>query len=139
MFTGIVEELGTVVARDGERLIVRRCGHVRGRDHRRFARDRRRCLTVVDLGAEQLSFDLSGETLARTNLGSRGPGDAVNLERPATLASRIEGHLVQGHVDGVAEVTGVRPEGRTASDSRCDSLGSCSATSWRRGRSRSTA
>ena len=111
MFTGIVEELGTVVARDGERLIVR--GAVTSADATigdSLAIDGV-CLTVVDLGAEQLSFDLSEETLARTNLGSRGPGDAVILERPATLASRIGGHLVQGHVDGVAEVTGVRPEG----------------------------
>jgi len=111
MFTGIVEELGTVVARDGERLIVR--GAVTSGDATigdSLAIDGV-CLTVVDLGTEQLSFDLSEETLARTNLGSLGPGDAVNLERPATLASRIGGHLVQGHVDGVAEVTGVRPEG----------------------------
>lgn len=111
MFTGIVEELGTVVARDGERLVVR--GAVTSADATigdSLAIDGV-CLTVVDLGAEQLSFDLSEETLARTNLGSRGPGDAVNLERSATLASRIGGHLVQGHVDGVAEVTGVRPEG----------------------------
>jgi riboflavin synthase len=69
------------------------------------------CLTVVELRGERLAFDLSDETLARTNLGSLRPGDPVNVERPATLASRLGGHLVQGHVDGVAEVIAVRPEG----------------------------
>lgn len=111
MFTGIVEELGTVVSRDGERLVVR--GSVTSSDAAigdSLAIDGV-CLTVVELQGEQLSFDLSEETLARTNLGSLGPGDAVNLERPATLDSRLGGHLVQGHVDGVAEVTAVRPEG----------------------------
>jgi riboflavin synthase len=111
MFTGIVEELGTVVARDGERLVVR--GSVTAADVTigdSIAIDGV-CLTVVELQGEQLSFDLSDETLVRTNLGSLGPGDAVNLERPVTLASRLGGHLVQGHVDGVGEVTAVRREG----------------------------
>ncbi|MCD6021916.1 MAG: riboflavin synthase subunit alpha [Actinomycetia bacterium] len=111
MFTGIVEELGTVVARDGERLVVR--GPVTAADAATgdsIAIDGV-CLTVVERREEHLFFDLSEETLSRTNLGSLGPEDAVNLERPATLASRLGGHLVQGHVDGVAEVTAVRPEG----------------------------
>jgi riboflavin synthase len=111
MFTGIVEELGTVVTRDGERLVVR--GSVTAADASigdSMAIDGV-CLTVVELRGEQLAFDLSEETLARTNLGPLGPGDPVNLERPATLASRLGGHLVQGHVDGVAEVIAVRPEG----------------------------
>jgi riboflavin synthase len=111
MFTGIVEELGTVVARNGERLVVH--GSIATTDA--VIGDSIAihgvCLTVVDLGGERLSFDLSAETLARTNLGSLGPGDEVNLERPATLAGRLGGHLVQGHVDGVAEVIAVRPEG----------------------------
>jgi riboflavin synthase len=111
MFTGIVEELGTVVARDGERLVVH--GSITTADA--VIGDSIAihgvCLTVVDLQGEQLSFDLSEETLARTNLGSLGPGDEVNLERSATLAARLGGHLVQGHVDGLAEVIAVRPEG----------------------------
>lgn len=111
MFTGIVEELGTVVARNGERLVVH--GSIATTDA--VIGDSIAihgvCLTVVDLRGERLSFDLSPETLARTNLGSLGPGDEVNLERPATLAGRLGGHLVQGHVDGVAEVIAVRPEG----------------------------
>jgi riboflavin synthase len=111
MFTGIVEELGTVISRHRGRLVVR--GSVTVSDAAigdSIAIDGV-CLTVVELHGEQLSFDLSEETLARTNLGSLDPGDLVNLERPATLDSRLGGHLVQGHVDGVAEVTAVRREG----------------------------
>lgn len=111
MFTGIVEELGTVVARHGERLVVR--GSVTAADTAigDSISIHGVCLTVVEFRGEHLSFDLSDETLARTNLGSLRPGDPVNLERPATLVSRLGGHLVQGHVDGVAEVIAVRPEG----------------------------
>ena len=111
MFTGIVEELGTLVAGSAGRLIVRSplaasdavvgdsiaVGGV--------------CLTVVGRDGDELVFDLSAETLGRTTLGDLRPGSVVNVERPATLASRLGGHLVQGHVDGVAEVTSVRPEG----------------------------
>jgi riboflavin synthase len=61
-----------------------------------------------------LAFDLSSETLSRTSLGGLSPGAPVNLERPLTLLSRLGGHLVQGHVDGVGEVVEVRevPPGR---------------------------
>jgi riboflavin synthase len=113
MFTGIVEELGIVLARHAERLVVR--GPVAASDAAvgdSVAIDGV-CLTVVELEGDRLSFDLSEETLARTNLGGLGPGDPANLERPATLASRLGGHLVQGHVDGVAEVIAVRPEGES--------------------------
>jgi len=111
MFTGIVEDLGQVVARRGGRLVVRSpiaasdaavgdsisiCGV---------------CLTVVGTNGDELSFDISEETFERTSLGALRPDGLVNVERPATLASRLGGHLVQGHVDGVAEVEAVRPEG----------------------------
>ncbi|MGZ5213177.1 MAG: riboflavin synthase [Actinomycetota bacterium] len=65
------------------------------------------CLTVVARGPDDLSFDLSKETVARSTLGRLGPGDPVNLERPLTLSARLGGHLVQGHVDGVGEVAGM--------------------------------
>ena len=57
-----------------------------------------------------LSFDLSDETLSRTSLRRLDVGDPVNLERPVTLAARLGGHLVQGHVDGVGEILEVTPE-----------------------------
>jgi len=65
------------------------------------------CLTVVERTDASLRFDLSEQTLERTCLQDLGPGDPVNLERPVTLVARLGGHLVQGHVDGVGEVTGV--------------------------------
>ena len=68
------------------------------------------CLTVVDLDGDRASFDVSRETFDRTSLGFLAPEDAVNVERPATLVSRLGGHLVQGHVDGVARTTAVEPD-----------------------------
>jgi riboflavin synthase len=62
-----------------------------------------------------LAFDLSPETRSRTGLGSLGPGDPVNLERPVTLVTRLGGHLVQGHVDAVGEIESIldSPPGKT--------------------------
>jgi riboflavin synthase len=107
MFTGIVEDLGTVLSFDGGRLVVRAGGEpaigesvlVNGA-----------CLTVVGADDGTLAFDVSPETLTRTALGRLAPGARVNLERPLTLLARLGGHLVQGHVDGVGEVVAVRPE-----------------------------
>ncbi|MFN8232796.1 MAG: riboflavin synthase [Actinomycetota bacterium] len=69
------------------------------------------CLTVVAADADALAFDLSDETLARSCLGRLEPGDPVNLERPVTLSTRLGGHLVQGHVDGVGEVSTLEGDG----------------------------
>jgi riboflavin synthase len=68
------------------------------------------CLTAVEVADGVVSFDLSEETRSRTTLSRLSTGDPVNLERPATLVTRLGGHLVQGHVDGVAEVATVRSE-----------------------------
>jgi riboflavin synthase len=109
MFTGIVEERGEIGALDGGRLVVR-CGLADRASIGDSISVNGVCLTVVDRGPATLAFDLSSETLARTTFGSRSVGDPVNLERPATLSSRLGGHLVQGHVDDVARVTAVRPD-----------------------------
>lgn len=111
MFTGIVEELGTVLDRREERLVVRcplAASDAAVGDSIAIGGV---CLTVVGLDGDELSFDISEETFERTGLGSLTRGASVNVERPATLASRLGGHLVQGHVDGVAEVTAVRSDG----------------------------
>jgi riboflavin synthase len=108
MFTGIVEERGAVARLDGARLTVRSDVATRDASIGDSIAVNGACLTVVDLGAGAVGFDLSSETFARTTLGALVPGDLVNLERPATLASRLGGHLVQGHVDGIAEVLGLR-------------------------------
>jgi len=108
VFTGIVEELGTVRA-GGPRLVV--AAATVGEDSSPGASVAVNgvCLTVVDrsLNAGEtwlLTFDVSEETLRRSSLGSLQPGGGVNLERPVTLLTRLGGHLVQGHVDGVGTV-----------------------------------
>jgi riboflavin synthase len=110
MFTGIVEELGTVREVSGGRLRVG-CRAVLG-DSETGASVAVNgvCLTVVTRDPDGLAFDLSEETVARTSLQRLSSGAAVNLERPVTLASRLGGHMVQGHVDGVGEIVEVRPE-----------------------------
>ena len=104
MFTGIVEELGEVVGQQPGQLSVR---------GPRVTADARPgdsiavngvCLTVVSLAGGEFTVDVLPETLARTALAGLAPGDAVNLERAATAATRLGGHLVQGHVDGVGTV-----------------------------------
>jgi riboflavin synthase len=69
------------------------------------------CLTAVGLGSGQASFDVVSETLDRSNLGLLAPGAPVNLELPMAANGRFDGHIVQGHVDGVGEVVGIEPEG----------------------------
>lgn len=69
------------------------------------------CLTVVDRGPGWFAADVSAETLSKTTLGDWRPGTPVNLERALKLGDELGGHLVSGHVDGVAEVASRRPEG----------------------------
>jgi riboflavin synthase len=117
MFTGIVEELGTVEALedqgDAVRLTVR--GPLVTSDAARgdSISVNGCCLTVVtdtaadaatDGRSELFTADVMHETLAKTSLGGLEPGARVNLERAVTPATRLGGHLVQGHVDGVARV-----------------------------------
>jgi riboflavin synthase len=69
------------------------------------------CLTVVEFAATHFTADLSGETLRRTNFGEKKAGHLVNLERPLAAGSRLGGHFMQGHVDGIGRVTRLIPEG----------------------------
>jgi riboflavin synthase len=62
------------------------------------------CLTVVERNGDTLHFQAGPETLQRTNLGELNPGDAVNLERPLAVSDRLDGHFVQGHVDGMGRI-----------------------------------
>jgi riboflavin synthase len=107
MFTGIIEELGTVEALEprpaGARLRIA-C--------RTVMEDMRTgssvsvngvCLTAIDLRPDGFSADLAPETLKRSNLGALRAGARVNLERPLSPSSRFDGHIVQGHVDGTGE------------------------------------
>lgn len=103
MFTGIIEELGTV-AQAGSRLRVN-CRHVlSGAREGSSIAVNGVCLTAVRIEDGSFGADLSPETLARTSLEDLAPGSLVNLERPLALHDRLGGHMVQGHVDGTGEV-----------------------------------
>jgi riboflavin synthase len=119
MFTGIVEELGRVRSledRAGAARLVVDCATVnRDSSVGDSVAVNGVCLTAVEVAGEALSFDLARETLDRSTLGGLRAGDPVNLERPLTLATRLGGHLVQGHVDGVAAVRSVDRNGAEAS------------------------
>jgi riboflavin synthase len=107
MFTGIVEERGVVRELAPTRLVVG-CRTVnRDSDVGASVAVNGCCLTVVERTEDDLAFDLSEETLRCTSLARLAESDPVNLERPLTLSSRLGGHLVQGHVDGVGEVVGL--------------------------------
>ena len=109
MFTGIVEELGRIVAVEPAEQSARVTVHgpVVTSDAVRGASIAVNgiCLTVVELGGATFTADVMAETLNRTTLGSLAPGDVVNLERPVPPDGRLGGHVVQGHVDGVGTVT----------------------------------
>ncbi len=113
MFTGIVEELGSVRAitdlGDAARLdIVGRVVTSDAEPGDSIAVNGV-CLTVVGLGEGRFTADVMKETLTRSALGELAAGSRVNLERAARLDSRLGGHIVQGHVDGVATVRAVEP------------------------------
>jgi riboflavin synthase len=110
MFTGIVEERGDVREVGGHRLVVG-CSVVPvDSGIGASVAVNGVCLTVVGNDGVSLAFDLSEETLARTSLRRLASGDPVNLERPVSLAARLGGHMVQGHVDGVGEIASVEPD-----------------------------
>ena len=104
MFTGIIEELGTIEAFDLRRLVVS-CATVLedSREGSSIAVNGV-CLTAVDLTRDSFTADVAPETLARTNLRDLRIGSRVNLERPVTPVTRLSGHIVLGHIDGTAEV-----------------------------------
>ena len=106
MFTGIVEELGTVASRDGSRLRINCSTVIEGASIGDSTAVNGCCLTIVafDASVGWWEADVSDETFNRTNLGALSAGDPVNLERPVRLEDRLGGHLVQGHVDAVGEV-----------------------------------
>jgi riboflavin synthase len=118
MFTGIVEELGTVVSREGSRLRIAAKTVLDDVELGASIAVNGTCLTVVgwDDADGWWEADVVDESYARTTLGALEPGHPVNLERPVRLSDRLGGHLVQGHVDGVGEIVMSAPDLRV----RCD-------------------
>jgi riboflavin synthase len=103
MFTGIVEELGTVAAA-GTRLEVHCSTVLSDLSIGASIAVNGVCLTAVAVTNDGFAADLAPETLSRSNLGDLIIGSCVNLERPVTPATRLSGHIVQGHVDATGEV-----------------------------------
>jgi len=107
MFTGIVEELGTVEVLQpqpaGARLKVRASTVMADMAAGASIAVNGVCLTAVDPRPDSFSADMAPETLRRSNLGALRPGSRVNLERPLSPTGRLSGHIVQGHVDGTGE------------------------------------
>lgn len=117
MFTGIVERIGLVVAREGDhegnRLTVDIGSMAVGLNVGDSIAINGVCLTAVEVGAESTTVDVIAETLRRSNLESLEVGDRVNLERPLAASGRFDGHIVQGHVDSFARVAALRPDGES--------------------------
>ncbi|MGE5379458.1 MAG: riboflavin synthase [Methylocystaceae bacterium] len=115
MFTGIIEELGTVKAivqasQSGKITIA--CQQVlEGTRLGDSIAVNGVCLTAVRLGKNDFDADVMPETLKKSSLGTLQPGSRVNLERALTLSSRLGGHLVQGHIDGVGSILEIKKEG----------------------------
>jgi riboflavin synthase len=110
MFTGIVEELGSVERFTAGRLRVRATTVLADAHAGDSIAVDGCCLTLVDQGDGWWEADVSDETLKCTTVGDRQPGDPVNLERPVRVDDRLGGHIVQGHVDGVGEIVAPVPD-----------------------------
>ncbi|MEM7598370.1 MAG: riboflavin synthase [Pseudomonadota bacterium] len=114
MFTGIVTDVGRI-------LEAEQRGDLRARIETRYDMSRVDmgasiacdgvCLTVVGKGDGWFDVDISAETVSKTNLTSWAPGKRVNLERSLRVGDELGGHIVSGHVDGVAEVISLKDEG----------------------------
>ena len=117
MFTGIIEELGTVVSveqQGGVYALTISGGPVMKDVESSFSMAVNGvCLTVVRASETGCVFEVIPETLRRTNIGDLEQGDSVNLERPLAANGRLDGHIVQGHVDGTATVLEVNPDGES--------------------------
>lgn len=113
MFTGIIEELGTVseVRKENSNLILTiATAFTPELKVDQSVAHNGVCLTVVEINGNEYKVTAIDETLKRTNLGSLKPGDKINLERCMKLGDRLDGHIVQGHVDTVAEVTRIEEQ-----------------------------
>jgi riboflavin synthase len=113
MFTGIIEERGTITrierSDDAARVTVRGPLAVEGAKHGDSISVSGVCLTIVDFDDHSFTADVMAQTLAMSTLDGATPGLEVNLERAARVGDRIGGHIVQGHIDGTAQLLEIRP------------------------------
>ncbi len=109
MFTGIVAEIGQVVALYPEQLVINANQVIKNMELGRSIAVNGACLTVTNFDARSFTVGLSFETLMRTSLGTLKSGDPVNLEPPLKFGGELGGHLVQGHVDGVGRLISTKP------------------------------
>jgi riboflavin synthase len=117
MFTGLIEEIGTLISvrpqKDAVELEVQCRETLRGSSNGDSIAIDGICFTITRHGSTSFTTFSSAETLRRTNLIFKQVGTRVNLERPLSLDKKLGGHMVQGHVDGVATVASIKPEGES--------------------------
>lgn len=117
MFTGIIEELGSVrgIEERGENARIVIAAHIvtEGTNHGDSIAVNGVCLTALDITPDSFAADVSRETLSRSTLGRLQPGAPVNLERAVTPATRLGGHIVQGHVDVRGQFGGIEDHGES--------------------------
>lgn len=111
MFSGIIEEVGTIRKVAADSMLVAAGTVLEQTALGDSIAVNGACLTVAERGDGWFRADVMPETLRRTNLGSLRAGESVNLERALTLAARLGGHIVQGHIDGTGSVQQIVPEG----------------------------
>jgi riboflavin synthase len=111
LFTGIVQEIGTIVSFIGEGLVIKAGRTMEEIQVGGSIAVNGVCLTVTDFDNKTFSSDIMPETLKKTNLGGLHAGDKVNLERPLAYNGEIGGHLVQGHIDDTGKVVRIAREG----------------------------
>lgn len=110
MFTGIIEEIGTIKESSSRRLVIEARKVLEGTRVGDSIAVNGACLTIASIDKDNFSVDIMPETLRHTNLGKLHYGDLVNLERALVIGSRVGGHIVQGHVEGVGKVISMLPE-----------------------------
>ncbi len=117
MFTGIVTDIGEVIGREGGRFAIRSSYDAEGIALGASIACDGCCLTVVtvrpDGDGSAFTVDVSNETLSKTTLGAWQPGLRINLERALKAGDELGGHIVSGHVDGVARILDIRPDGES--------------------------
>lgn len=111
MFTGIVEEVGTIKSTGQGRLVFSAQKVLEGTKLGDSIAVNGTCLTVIEMSDATFTIEIMPETLRRTSLGSLHPGDPVNLERALAVGARLGGHFVQGHVDDTGKIVSLTPEG----------------------------